>query len=161
MKHHQKSIVENHYPFSVEISVRITDINYGGHLGHMAVVGIFHQARLLFLNEYNIDEMNVEGNGVILLNSSYAFKNQAFLNDQLIVRVGIGTYSKTRFNFLYQASDKETGKLIVSGQEETTFFNYIKGKLSKIPKSFLSFCESVQLLGEVPFQDSSGTKNEV
>jgi len=140
MSHHQKSIVEDNYPFSVEIPVRITDINYGKHLGHMAVVGIFHQARLLFLSEYNIDEMDVEGNGVILLNSSYAFKNQAFFNDRLIVRVGIGEYSKTRFNFLYQATNKETGKLIVSGREETAFFNYTRGKLSKIPKSFLSFC---------------------
>jgi len=147
MTHHQKSIVENHYPFSVEIPVRITDINYAGHLGHMAVVGIFHQARLLFLNEYNMDEMNIEGNGVILLNSSYVFKNRAFLNDRLIVRVGIGAYSITRFNVLYQASDKETGKLIVSSQEEIAFFNYTKGKLSKIPKSFLLFCESMQLVG--------------
>jgi len=161
MTHYQKSIVENHYPFSVEIPVRITDINYGGHLGHMAVVGIFHQVRLLFLNEYNIDEMNVEGNGVILLNSSYVFKNQAFLNDQLIVRVGIGAYSRTRFNFLYQASDKETGQLIVSSQEEITFFNYTRRKSSKIPESFLLFCESVQLVSKVPFQDSSDTNNAV
>jgi len=42
------------------------------------------------------------------------------------------------------------GKIIISGQEETVFFNYTKGKLSKIPESFLSFCESVQLVGEVP-----------
>jgi len=98
IKRHQKSIVANHYPFSVEIPVRVAD---------------------------------------------YAFKNQAFLNDRLIVRVGIGEYSKTRFNFLYQASNKETGKLIVSRQEEMAFFNDTKGKLSKIPESFLSFCESV------------------
>jgi len=75
--------------------------------------------------------------------------------------VGIGAYSTTRFNVLYQASNKETGKLIVSSQEEITFFNYTRGKLSKIPESFLLFCESMQLVSKVPFQDSSDTNNAV
>jgi len=136
-------ITNNKTVFSVEIPVRITDVNYGKHLGHMAVVGIFHQARLLFLNQYHIDEMNVEGKGIILLHSSYTFKHQAFFNTRLIVKVSIDAYSKTKFNFLYEATDKETGKIIVTGREESAFFDYNKGKPSKIPNSFLSFCQSV------------------
>ena len=38
--------------FSTEIPVRITDINYGGHLGNDSILSIVQEARVRFLNEY-------------------------------------------------------------------------------------------------------------
>lgn len=69
------------YPFSTIIPVRITDINYGKHLVHVATVGIFHHARVLFLKENGFDEMNIDALGIILLNSHYSFKSEAKLNN--------------------------------------------------------------------------------
>jgi len=37
------------FPFGIDIPVRITDINYGGHLGNDAVLGLVHEARIAFL----------------------------------------------------------------------------------------------------------------
>src|SRR3990167_8592870 len=93
---------QNNYPFTTKMPVRITDINYGMHLGHVATAGIFHNARVLFLNENGFDEMNIDGCGLILLNSHYSFKHEAKFNNALILNVAIGEYSKLKFNFIYQ-----------------------------------------------------------
>ena len=128
-------------PFTIHMPVRITDINYGMHLGHMAVVGIFHNARVLFLNSHGFKEMDIEGVGLILLNSHYFFKNEASFNDNLLVSVGIGEFSKLKLNFIYKAVNQKTGLEVVSGHEEIACFDYTKRKISRIPSSFLEFCK--------------------
>ncbi len=133
------------YPFSTIIPVRITDINYGKHLGHMATIGILHNARVLFLSENNFDELNIDGLGIILLNSYYSFKKEAFFNSKLVVKVGIGEYTKLKINFLYKIIEKDTENEIMNGKEEVAFFDYSKGKISRIPQIFMEFCRSMQV----------------
>jgi acyl-CoA thioester hydrolase len=137
--------IDRNHPFSVVIPVRITDINYGKHLGHTALVGIFHQARVLFLAEHNFEELNIEGFGLILTNATYSYKREAFFNTKLLIKIGIGEYSKTRFNFIYQSTDLDSGKEIAIGKEEMAFFNYDRKKSAKIPLNFLKFCEDYQV----------------
>lgn len=37
------------FPFTTQLPVRITDINYGAHLGNDALLGLLHEARIHFL----------------------------------------------------------------------------------------------------------------
>ena len=48
--------------FKTEISIRITDINYGGHLGNDSLLSIIHEARVRFLKHLDYSESDVEGN---------------------------------------------------------------------------------------------------
>jgi acyl-CoA thioester hydrolase len=36
------------FPFSAGIAVRISDINYGGHIGYDAIISLIHEARMRF-----------------------------------------------------------------------------------------------------------------
>lgn len=128
------------FPFSVVMPVRITDINYGMHLGHTATAGIFHNARVLFLESHGFDEMNIDGNGLILRNSNYSFKNEATFNTSLLIKVAIGESSKSKFSFVYQATNQTTGKTIADGKEEFVFFDYTRRKMTRVPDRFLDFC---------------------
>ena len=46
--------------FSVDLPVRITDINYGNHLGNDALVGLLQEARVRWLNQFGWTEL-IEG----------------------------------------------------------------------------------------------------
>lgn len=135
------------FHFTTIMPVRITDINYGMHLGHVALPGIFHNARVLFLNKNGFDEMNIEGCGLILLESNYKYKHEASFNTNLLVSVGIGEYTKLKFNFIYKAINNETGIEIANGQEEIACFDYQKRKIARIPTIFLDFCNKAQIKG--------------
>ena len=49
------------FSFETDIKVRISDINYGGHLGNDSVMSLIHEARLRFLEKYGYTELNVCG----------------------------------------------------------------------------------------------------
>ncbi|NDG84238.1 MAG: thioesterase, partial [Proteobacteria bacterium] len=49
------------FAFSTELSLRITDINYGGHLGNDAVLGLVHEARVRFLKHHGFSETEIGG----------------------------------------------------------------------------------------------------
>ena len=40
----------DNYSFTTSLTVRINDINYGGHLGNEAVLAYIQEARMRFLN---------------------------------------------------------------------------------------------------------------
>ena len=54
------------YPFRTEISVRIDDLNYGGHLGHDRVLTLVHEARVAWLKSHGWSEMDCAGTGLIM-----------------------------------------------------------------------------------------------
>ena len=57
------------FHFTTEIPIRISDINYGGHLGNDAVLSILHEARLRMLIEHGWTEMSIEGVSIIMSDS--------------------------------------------------------------------------------------------
>ena len=50
----------------VNIPLRITDINYGNHLGNDALVGIIHEARVLWLHQMGYTEFDIEKKSISL-----------------------------------------------------------------------------------------------
>ena len=49
---------------TVELPVRITDINYGQHLGNDRLFALLHEARIQFLSQWGFSEIDAGGAGV-------------------------------------------------------------------------------------------------
>ena len=64
------------YLFSTEIPVRITDLNYGRHLGNDALLSIIHEARVRFLSHFNYTESDIEGVGSMMADVAIIYKHQ-------------------------------------------------------------------------------------
>ena len=93
----------DNYLFSTEIPVRISDINYGGHLGNDAVLSMVHEARIRFLRQYHYTEMDIEGAGLVLSDSAIIYKAEGFYGDCIHV---ITSYS-IHYTKLYDAVAEE------------------------------------------------------
>ena len=65
--------------FTHEETVRITDLNYGNHLGHDTLVSLLHEARARFFKFHELSEGNVDGVGVILTELEVGYKKQVLL----------------------------------------------------------------------------------
>jgi acyl-CoA thioester hydrolase len=122
--------------FQTTIAIRITDINYGGHLGNDKVLTMMHEVRMAFLNSINYSEMDVEGVGLIMADAAIQFKSEAFYGEQLIADLAIENISKVSFDILYRfVSD---GRVVALGKTGMVFFNYSTRKVSKCPDAFVS-----------------------
>lgn len=133
--------IPGHFTFSTTIPIRITDINYGGHVGNDSILSIIHEARMLFLKEYDYDELNLEGAGLIMSDVAIEFKNELFYGDQLKVSVQAGNFSKVAFSIYYKLEKESTGeenKIIAMAKTGMVCYDYKKKKVTPIPASALA-----------------------
>ena len=128
--------------FTTEITLRIGDINYGGHLGNDSVLSIAHEARIRFFNKYGFSEKNVAGAGIIMVDAAVRYKSEGFYGDVLTIEVGVKDFTKTGFDIIYQLTNKETGKIIALVKSGIVFFDYKKRKIVPIPEAFLTITKS-------------------
>ena len=82
----QVNFPEKHI-FSTEIKVRITDLNYGGHLGNDSMLALLHEARVRYLKHFGYSEMDVEGTGIIMADVAIQFKTEAFYAERLTIAI--------------------------------------------------------------------------
>ena len=122
--------------FNTEIPIRITDINYGGHLGNDSLLSIIHEARLRFLNHLGYSESNVEGVGIIMVDSAIQYKSEGFYGDELLVEIAVNDFSGIGCDFVYRLYNKKTSKEIALAKTGIVFFDYEKRKTAPVPPEF-------------------------
>jgi len=121
---------------SVFIPVRITDINYGNHVGNNSIVEIIHEARVQFLKKYHFTELNAGGTALIMSELLVEFKNESFYNDVLQVKVFGGEISRVAFELFYQLSVKRNEQEIIIANAKTGMvcYDYQVRKVVAIPE---------------------------
>ena len=122
--------------FSTEIVPRISDINYGGHLGHDSVLSLTHEARVRFLKRHNYSEMDIEGAGLIMSEVGIVYKSETFYGDTVIIKISIGEFGKTHFELIYLLENKQSKKEIARVKTGLVCFDYKNKKTVEIPKPF-------------------------
>lgn len=125
------------YPFRTELTVRITDINYGGHLGNSNVLALMHEARVRFLKSFGYSEIDVEGFGTIMLDSVVIYKAQAFAGDILRIEVAAGDFNRLGCDIFYRITKKEGGAEIVLAKTGIAVFDYANQKRVSPPEAFV------------------------
>jgi acyl-CoA thioesterase FadM len=129
--------------FQTEIPVRITDINYGGHLGNDSLLSIIHEARLRFLNHLGYFESDIEGAGIIMTDAGIQYKSEGFYGDELIIEVGILDFSKIGCDVVYRIKNNKTKKDIAFAKTGIVFYDYVNKKVVTVPTKFITKIESI------------------
>jgi len=125
-----------HFPFTTLIPVRITDVNYGGHVGNDTVLSLLHEARMQYLHQYGYTELNLGGSGLIMSDVGIEFKNELFYGDTVKASVAIAEISKISFELYYKLEKEANGKSVVIATAKTGMvcFDYDKKKITAIPE---------------------------
>ncbi len=126
------------FEFTTELTVRISDINYGGHMGNDALLALFHEARLQFLGKYGLSEKDAGGAAFIMSDAAIVYKAEAFRGDVLVFEVAVSEVSAIGCEIVYRAVNKATGKEIARAKTGIVFFDYTTHKIVKTPKTFAS-----------------------
>lgn len=121
--------------FSTNIKVRISDINYGGHVGNDSILSILHEARIDFLKQWNYTELNAGGCGLIMADSAIQYKAESFHGDILKVEIAIKNITDISFDIFYKISTVRNEKNIDIAYAKTGMisFDYSERTITKIP----------------------------
>jgi acyl-CoA thioester hydrolase len=122
----------------LSISVRITDVNYGNHMGNDALVSIIHEARVQWLIKMGYTEMNIEGASIIMSDLAVCYLSESFYGDQLDISIAIGEISSAGFELYYLIETVREEKKITVAKAKTgiVFYDYKSKKIAMVPNDF-------------------------
>jgi acyl-CoA thioester hydrolase len=131
-----KLSIPNNKIATVTIPVRITDINYGNHLGNDAFVSIIHEARVQWLQQHGYTELNIEGVGLIMTGLAVEFKSEGFYGDVIDAALHVGEIGSVGFElyFTLSAQRNNTSKLLALAKTEMVLYNYAAKKVVGVPE---------------------------
>ena len=126
------------YLFSTVLELRISDINYGGHLGNDAVLSLIHEARVRFLKQYGYTETDIEGSGIILSDTAIVYKAEGFYGDSIQIDVAVSDFSKYGCDLYYLLSNHASAVEVAHAKTGIVFFDYQARKVNPVPETFRS-----------------------
>lgn len=133
----------NKFIFSTEISVRVYDVNFAGHLSNDSILSMVHEARILFLKNWGYSEVDTEGAGIIMFDAALQYKSQGYHGDILIFDVAVDNLIRIGCDFVFKISNKASGKEIARAKTGIAFFDYKKNKMIAVPEKFVELIEKL------------------
>jgi acyl-CoA thioester hydrolase len=121
------------YPFATEMTVRTTDLNYGGHLGNDRLLALIHEARVAFLASHGWSELDCGGVSLILGDTAIVYQAEGFAGDLLQLEVAAGQPTRCGFRLFYRVTRPADGKSIALVENGMVCFDYEARRIARLP----------------------------
>lgn len=112
------------FPFFTTLIIRITDLNYGGHVGNDVFLSLIHEARLQFLHHYGFSELDFAGTGLIMADAAIEFKRELLYGNEVKISVAATGFDKLGFDILYLLEVKDGEQWLTAGKAKTGMLCY-------------------------------------
>lgn len=124
-----------HFSFTTAIPIRITDLNYGGHVGNDTVLSIIHEARVQFLRHHGYTELNFAGVGLIMTDVAIEFKSEIFYGEVIRASVAASEFSRVGLDIFYKLDKQKEGKYLIVAVAKTGMacYHYELKKIARVP----------------------------
>ena len=121
------------FGFTTALPVRITDLNYGAHLGNDALLSLLHEARVQFLAHLGTAEFDPATKlGFIMADVAIEYKGEAFYGDVLTIRMAADDLNKYGFDLMYLV-ENQGGREVARAKTGMLCFDYTTRKLRALP----------------------------
>ncbi len=124
-----------HFSFSAAIPIRITDLNYGNHVGNDSVLSLLHEARVQYLQKHQLTEKDFAGAGLILADAAIEFKKELFYSEPITIWVQAANFTRVSFDLFYKI--EKDGATAVAAKTGMVCFNYDSRKVVPVPEATL------------------------
>jgi acyl-CoA thioester hydrolase len=126
--------------YETDIVVRVSDLNYGNHVGNDSILTLMQEGRTLFYRSRGFEsEVKLEGPiGQIVADAAIVYKSESFLGDLLKIQIAVGDLHKYGFDLFYRITQRNTDKEVAVGKTGIVCFDYDKRKMVSMPASILA-----------------------
>lgn len=118
------------------MAIRVTDLNYGGHLGNDRVLALVHEARVRFLASIGASEKNAFGIGMAMVDAVVLFRAEGFQGDRVQVGVGVADITSRSWDLLYRLWLPDKGRELALVKTGMVGFDYATRKVAELPEPF-------------------------
>lgn len=133
----EKDVMHRH-----PLTVRITDMNYGRHLGHDALVSLLHEARIQALASLGLTEWDMHGYPSVVADLAVQYQSEARWPDSLSVETAIPTPQGKALSVYHRvvksAGDKSDGEVVATARVNQLLVDARTGRPVAIPETVLA-----------------------
>ena len=124
-----------HFRFSTIITIRVTDLNYGGHVGNDSFLSLIQEARQQFLLSHGYEELSIAGVGLIMADVAIEFKKELNYSDKVKISVAAADFDKLGFDLFYKLEVINGEETQLAGKAKTGMlcFDYAQKKKVHVP----------------------------
>ncbi len=126
--------------YTDSLTVRINDLNFGGHLGHVEFIHLLHQVRVRYLHQKGLSEVNILGKSLVMRHMDVTYLNPAYVHDQLQFNLIISV-SKARFQFDYQVRNITRDNKMGQASLQMVLIDLETGRPAKVTAEVLARLE--------------------
>ncbi len=130
------------FQFSIPLSVRSSDLNYGNHVGYQNYFSFFQEARIAYLAQFGYAELDIEGYGMIIGEANCKYKKELFLNDRIRVACRVDVLKPKLFVMSYRIT--KDASICAEGITKNLCYDYQAGKVAQLPEAFVSSVRSFE-----------------
>jgi len=125
------------FAYSTSFAVRITDLNYGAHVGNDKVLSFLHEARVRFLQSLGYSELSLEGVGLIMADAALIFKSEIFYGDDLLISLQPAECNRVGFDLIYKIEKKTGDEKVIVAIAKTAMicYDYNLKKVTGLPEA--------------------------
>ncbi len=130
------------FNFTIPYTVRIADINYGGHVANSAVLNFFQDARIAYLkNLGGYSELDVGHEcGLILPEAHVKYLAEMFLGDELVIGARVNQVGRSSLTMGYRI--EREGVATAEGETVLVCFDYKLRKPRRLDPEFKARLEA-------------------
>jgi acyl-CoA thioesterase FadM len=110
--------------FSTELAVRVSDLNYGNHLGNDRVLALAQEVRVQWLQAHGLGELDVGGAGLILADAAVVYRAEGRLGMVLRGELGVGEVRTRSVELVHRFTDVASGAEIARARTGVLCFDY-------------------------------------
>lgn len=122
--------------FSIQLKIRVSDLNYGNHLSNDVYLAMMHEARMQYFESMNYSEMNLAGAAVIMGDSAIIYKSECFYGDEINIAIGAENVGEKSFDLYYRFTKNENNILVAEAKTGMVCYDYNLRKTVAVPDDF-------------------------
>jgi acyl-CoA thioesterase FadM len=131
------------YTFETDIVVRVTDLNFRGHLGNDRLISLVHEARAAFLAAYGWEELDCGGVAIIIGDTAVVYQGEAFSGDVLRFEIAAAEPLSHGFRIFYRITRRGDGASIALVENGIVCFDYETRAVRPLPDEVRAICMAV------------------
>lgn len=135
-----KLSIPDSFSFNTNMQIRVTDLNYGNHVGNDTILSILQEARQQFLASKGCTELDVEGFGLIMADAVVEYKKEIKYPNNLTVAVQAQDFDKMGFDIFYkiEINGPEGPAVAVKAKTGMMLFDYNAKKKASMTEAIMA-----------------------
>ncbi|WP_417864126.1 acyl-CoA thioesterase [Vreelandella venusta] len=115
------------------LTVRVTDMNYGRHLGHDALVSLLHEARVHAFAALGFPEWDIKGYPSVVADLAVQYQSEARWPDALVIETAVLEPQGKALTVYQRICQATTNKVVATARVNQLLLDLSSGRPVKVP----------------------------